>query len=276
MRARSSILLALVGLTGCTVPGAERESIEGERLGQTRTYAPEGKVVAPDELPSTEADKRALAKVDAVINGPGGVSGCEAPIPEVMTGFPLTASAAKGATPPSEQFAQLKSPALAPRTQADAPLELRLTGPATRKVGDGLALELEMVNRTDGPLVAMRSLDGSPEHWRSPYYDLYLEEVSTGRQFRWDRQGGRCGNVNAIKADDYVDLAPGASTKEVTQVWGGYLTMATILKPGTYRAWVVYQFCGFQEGGLPLGKDLLRSDVHHGIHVSNAVTIDVK
>jgi hypothetical protein len=164
-----------------------------------------------------------------------------------------------------------------PRSQADATLELTLTGPAARAVTEPLSLKLTFKNRGSTPLVVMRPLDGSLEHWRAPMYDLYLRDEATSAVRRFAFTGGRCGNVNAIKDDDYVTLAPGEARTDLTEKgWASYLRSAVIAAPGQYTVWVVYSFCEFKAEGLPLGEDVLRPETHTGVHASNGIRVTVR
>ncbi|HJL14026.1 MAG TPA: hypothetical protein RMH99_00150, partial [Sandaracinaceae bacterium LLY-WYZ-13_1] len=109
----------------------------------------------------------------------------------------------------------------------------------------------------------MRALDGSLEHWRSPHWDLYLRD-DAGRVHRWGYRGGRCGNVNPIRDEDYVALRPGESRDDVPGPWAGYLRGATVPVPGRYTVWVVYRFCG------PTGQ---RADLVEGVFASDALSL---
>jgi hypothetical protein len=165
----------------------------------------------------------------------------------------------------------------APRAQADSPLELTLAGPATRTASEPLSLRLTFKNRGSAPLVAMRPLDGSLEHWRAPMYDLYIRDEASGAAHRFAFTGGRCGNVNAIHDGDYVKLAPGEARSDVAENgWASYLQNAVIARPGQYTVWVVYSFCEFKQGGLPLGNDVVRPETHTGVHASNAIRVTVR
>ena len=154
------------------------------------------------------------------------------------------------------------------------PLVLELRGPAKRRVDEPLDLELRFVNRGPDPLVVMRALDGSLERWQSPTWDLYLRDPR-GVIHRYGYRGGRCGNVNPIGADDYVELAPGQTRADVVGGWSAHLATGTIAVPGEHRVWVVYSFCGFGPRSGTLGPDLLRADVHATVVASNALTIRV-
>jgi hypothetical protein len=165
----------------------------------------------------------------------------------------------------------------APRSGAgDSPVELRLAAPASLGTTSPIGLRLEFADTSRAAVTLMRPLDGSLEHMRDPAYDLYLRDEATHEVYAFAFHGGRCGNVNPITKDDYATLAPGTARSDVhANGWADYLTNAVIGRPGTYSAWVVYRFCG-KGGGVPLGPDVVRSDVHRGVHVSNAVRVVVR
>jgi hypothetical protein len=162
------------------------------------------------------------------------------------------------------------------RRGPDPVLELRLAGHTTRRSGQPLELSLSFENRSRGPLVVLRPLDGSLEHLREPHYDLYLRDEGDGAVYRWAFVGGRCGNVNPITADDLVALAPGESRDDVINGWARHLRRASIARPGRYSAWVVYRSCGDHTHGLALGPDAPTASVHLGQHVSNPVRFEVR
>jgi len=174
-------------------------------------------------------------------------------------------------------FYRVKGAAPGPREEADPTLELVLDGPKTLAPGKPLSLKLSFDNKTQDKLVVVRPLDGSLEHWRFPNYDLYLRDEEDGAIYRWAFTGGRCGNVNSITANDYVELEPGKARSDVADNgWAPYLAEAPLPKAGTYSLWVVYSFCGFEGGGVPLGQDLVRKETHLGAHASNALRITVR
>jgi hypothetical protein len=163
-----------------------------------------------------------------------------------------------------------------PRSSRTAPLELTLSGPSRRTPSQRLDLQVTVENRSAEPVVAMRALDGSLEHWREPHWDLYLRDEASGRVYRWDFHGGRCGNVDPIRVEDYVELRPGERRDEVPGPWANHLGGATVGARGRYTAWVVYRFCGHGGAGLPLGRQVERGDVTRGVFTSNAITIEVR
>jgi len=62
----------------------------------------------------------------------------------------------------------------------------------------------------------------------------------------------------------------------VNTTWGDYLREAKLPTAGRYALWVVYAFCGFETGGMRMGLDLERDDVHRGAYASNAVELVVR
>jgi hypothetical protein len=209
---------------------------------------------------------------------------CPAPPPLVKDGAPLGPPAASGSSNLMSPhfssgfgFYPVDGAALPPRAQADRPLELTLTGPAARTASEPLSLKLTFKNVGSTPLVLLRPLDGSLEHWRGPMYDLYVRDDAGGAVHRFAFTGGRCGNVNAIHDDDYVTLAPGEARGDVSENgWASYLQSAVLARPGQYTVWVVYTFCNFEGGGLPLGKDVVRQGAYVGAHASNAIRVTVR
>jgi hypothetical protein len=166
----------------------------------------------------------------------------------------------------------------APRSAGDTPLELTLRAPSpSLTTKDPIALELTFANTGSGRVTLLHPLDGTLEHMREPFYDLYLRDEATSKVYRYAFFGGRCGNVNAIAQDDYVDLKPAATRSDLdTTGWADYVKHAVVGKPGTYRAWIVYRFCSAEPEGVPLGRDVVRKDALLGVHASNAVMLTVR
>lgn len=172
-------------------------------------------------------------------------------------------------------FFEVDGAAPGPRAGRTAPIELELTGPSRVSPTDALGLRLTAHNRSGQPVVMMRALDGSLEHWRDPHYDLYLRDEASGQVYRWDFHGGRCGNVNPITDEDYLTFAPGGHDDQVAGPWASHLAQARVGAPGRYAAWVVYRWCGHDGSGLPLGTDV-RRQVTPGVFASNPISIEVR
>ncbi|MBX3271517.1 MAG: hypothetical protein KF729_14725 [Sandaracinaceae bacterium] len=206
---------------------------------------------------------------------------CEAPAPTTSGAALGTPAPAQGESLMDPRFGgglgffEVDGAAVGPRTTSTAPIELELTGPARRRADEPLGLALGFVNRSASAAVVMRALDGSLEHWREPHYDIHLRDEATGRVYRWDYHGGRCGNVNPVRDEDYVTLAPGERRDDVAGGWSG-LRGAAVGAPGRYAVWVVYRYCGGPAQGIPLGPNAQRPDVTRGVFASNAITIEVR
>jgi len=255
--------------------------------------APSGSVAvsqAPTELPAPAAAPAAPTTTTTTASAP------EPPAAQKLVrgscaDKPLETDASRPLVPPAPAaggtimsarfnggmgFFRVSGDVTQPRAAADGPVELRLAAPAPLGVSSPISLSLTFASTAKAPVTLLRPLDGSLERWRDPTYDLYLRDEANGEVYAFAFHGGRCGNVNPIGKDDYVTLAPGQQRQDVhTHGWADYLTNATIARPGTYSAWVVYRVCG-RAGGAPLGADVVRSDLHHGVHASNAVRLVVQ
>ncbi|MFO0575918.1 MAG: hypothetical protein U1A78_18115 [Polyangia bacterium] len=163
-----------------------------------------------------------------------------------------------------------------PGPASDGPLRLTLSGPERLKKDQPLRLTLRFRNPTVRPITILRPNDGSLEHMREPHYDLFLRDEGSGRVYRYAFVGGRCGNVNPTRPEDHVELAPGSERGDVVNGWADYLSSARIGAPGRYRLWLRYRFCSYQGRGLPLGKDVRRSDTFRGVAVSSPVFVEVR
>jgi hypothetical protein len=156
-----------------------------------------------------------------------------------------------------------------------APLNIALKGSARVKVGEPLHLRATVENVSARNVILARAVDGSLEHWRSPFVDLLIKDAA-GRVFRWDFQGARCGNVNQRHAGDFVTLAAGAKREGAFGEWAGHLDDAVIDAPGRYTAWVVYSSCTGVEHGVPLGAAAASLPTPFlGVLISAPVTFDV-
>jgi hypothetical protein len=268
---RSLPLLSLLALLGCSSAPSTTSP------GHAVIVAPPGTGEAAEvEEPALPRPARRGNEVAALCSNAlaVGVIDPAAPLLGIVT--------AKGGNLMSPQFDggtgffAVKGAAPAPRAAADTPLEIRLEGPTQVAKGDAMHLRVAFVNRSDGELTVLRPLDGSFERMRYPAYDLYARDDASGDVYRYAFVGGRCGNVNPIGNDDYAAIAPGAVRDDiVSNGWAGHIDGGAIAKPGRYSVWLAYSFCGFEhEDGLPLGPNQKRA-LHTGVHVSNAVSIDV-
>ena len=127
---------------------------------------------------------------------------------------------------------------------------------------------MTVVNRAAKPIVFLQPVDSR----RQPFYLLYLRDESDGRTYQWDYHGATCGNVNAIRTESYVTLAPGETTRP--NDWAAHVRTAVIPSPGRYELWVAYVLCSLDPNGLPpLGTDVVEPTAERGIYVSNAVHV---
>jgi hypothetical protein len=176
-------------------------------------------------------------------------------------------------------FATERPPIDGPREEAQkVMLKLTLAGPKRVVSDEPIALVLSLANGSPNPLVFSVAVDGSFEHWKSPFTDLYALDEGSGRTYRWayGESFGRCGNVNSRSKDDIVRLAPGATKKAPFGPWSDTALNAAIGRPGRYRLWVVYAECFGPERGSPLGSDdVIPSDVFDGTIASNAIIVEV-
>jgi hypothetical protein len=259
---RCTLLSAMLAAAGCAGNGPDGISTPAEN--------PPPVAAEPESL--SPALSTALLSEKTVA-----IRACNIQPPPISRDTVPLGSDAPDPTQPSPNlgFFPVQGTAPNPRFNEDDPIELKLDGPATRTTTEPLSLAVTFVNHTNRKAVLVRPLDGSLEEWRFPYYDLYARDESEGTVYRFAFVGGRCGNVNPIVDSDYVELGPKQSRDDVVNEWGGHLTNAVLPKPGRYTVWVVYSFCGWGGGGIPLGTNVTRHDVHIGVHASNPHTIVV-
>jgi len=155
-------------------------------------------------------------------------------------------------------------------------IQISIDGPTTRRPDQQLDIHVTIENTGTAAVVVARPLDGTLEHWRFPTYDLYIRSDADSLVRRFDYRGSRCGNVNPIVENSFVTLAPGESQKDVVTGWARYIAEAWLPVAGRYTVWVVYSYCGYRAGGVPLGYDLRKADVQIGVYASNALTVVVQ
>ncbi|MCC7542820.1 MAG: hypothetical protein IT379_41780 [Deltaproteobacteria bacterium] len=230
-------------------------------------------------------DRTSPRPTTASTASPEALAACEADDPDVFRSHALGPAPSRhfegfGPVFGGYGFFAVDGPAPEPRA-ADVhtePLDLGLSGPPTRAVGELLDLTLSFEARTETwPVVVVRALDGSLEHWRRPTYDLYVRREGDPYTYRWAFVGRRCGNTDDATPWHYVSVEPGERRTEALAVWQSRLEDAVFTAPGRYTAWVVYRFCG--DVGVrhpPRGHDYVHADAHVGRYVSNAITIDVR
>jgi hypothetical protein len=176
-------------------------------------------------------------------------------------------------------FETERAPQEGPRDEArKVMLKLTLRGPARVMAEDPIRIELTLGNDSPVPLVFTMAVDGSFEHWKSPFTDLYARDESSGKTYRWAHGAsyGRCGNVNSRSKDDIVRLPPGQKKKAPFGPWSETALGSTIDRPGRYTLWVVYSACSGPELGGRLGDDdPLPADLFDGTIVSNGIPVEV-
>lgn len=276
VRVISGCVLACVAQVGCSrdAPAVREDVVSVSPSGSRRTPAPDSAVA---RALGTDADGRgtwsyyddgpfcgAPPKLDrARLLGRSPTYGSRSLMAASgSTGLPLAAVVGAAPLPggsPSDAVLEIGAP---PHLEVDAPLRL-----TTR-----------ITNRGTATVSIARAVDGSDEHWRSPFVDVYVRAEATGEVYRADlvHQGGRCGNVNARRPDDFFALAPGESRQEPFGGWAHTLGLVSFPTPGRYQVWVVYAACEGPERGGPLGDDIaLPSDLLVDRVISNAVTVVV-
>ncbi len=152
-------------------------------------------------------------------------------------------------------------------------LELSLRAPSRVVASARIRIELSLANRSPNPLVFSKAIDGSFEHWRSPFTDLYARDEKSGRTYRWTHGAdfGRCGNLDPRKKDDIVRLPPGAKKSEP---FGREIGPA-IARPGRYTLWMVYASCAGAERKPDPGEEPVPPDLFDGTIASNGIQVEV-
>jgi hypothetical protein len=156
-------------------------------------------------------------------------------------------------------------------------LRLSLNGPAHVGAGAPIELAVTLANQGTSSFRYALAVDGSLEHWRSPFVDVYVRDEQSKAVYRWSYGAsyGRCGNVNARTAADYALLAPGDTRSDPFGEWAMRAPIA-IKRPGRYVLWLVYAACVGPEIGVPLGPDEgLAADAFEGTLASNGIVVDV-
>ncbi|MBL8678661.1 MAG: hypothetical protein JNK05_05825 [Myxococcales bacterium] len=176
-------------------------------------------------------------------------------------------------------FLAVTGNAPAPRASADtSSLRVELLGATTRRRGQPLGLRAEVRNGTSRGATVIRSNDGSFEHMREPFVDLYVQNTADQRVYRYTSVGGRCGMVNTLNQSDLVSVAAGATSPGPFSQWVSPLAEAKIPVAGRFRVWLVYRQCDWQRaqgmGGAPVVTK--PGDLFEGQLASNAIEIDVR
>lgn len=116
------------------------------------------------------------------------------------------------------------------------------TQPAALRVDlDAEAREIVFHNQSNRELVVVRPVDGAGEGMRRVSYEWSVER--DGRRIA-PVAVGRCGNVNAYRAEDFIVLAPKESTR--VKIDDSFLRPPELAypmrEPGVYTVTLHYQF----------------------------------
>ena len=123
------------------------------------------------------------------------------------------------------------------------PVHCQIRGEATCKLGERPRVEVSLVNQTDEEIYLVGSLDASDCKWRYPYCTF---EVTGPDGKPVVHKVARCGNMNTLRAKDFVKVAPGESFNPYKSVDGyGFFGAHQLLarnfsQPGEYRIRFVY------------------------------------
>ena len=188
--------------------------------------------------------------------------------PHVMPAMPPVEDDCGGPPLPSETTEQVE------------PIGIVVVASKTQiKTGEALPLAFYVVNRSARPLEVLRSLDASDVGWRYPKIDVEIRDAK-GRLVE-DPAMGRCGMVNPLTADDFVELASGARFELFGEnSFGHYkLRHTDQLASGRYTVTLHYdlRFEAAQKGGPVDAALQARVDkLPKGVYSSPPITIDVK
>jgi hypothetical protein len=216
--------------------------------------------------------------------GPRGLNLCASDEPEVDRSTALglqprvvTQGAQRDfAYPTATVFLRAQRAPLPPSTTSGA-IQLELTGPATRRRNEPLRLQLSFRNTAASAATVISSNDGSFEHMREPFIDLYAEDLSTGVVYRSSFVGGRCGMVNQLQARDLVAIPARSGSAAPVESWANHLADSVIPVAGRYRLWAVYRMCSFaQAQGMGTSSVAAPPELFVGRASSNAIELTVR
>ena len=127
--------------------------------------------------------------------------------------------------------------------RSDDLLECEIKAEATTvRVGQKPVIDVAIKNGGDEVVKLVGSLDASDCRWRFPYCYFEIE----GPEGYKPPSIGRCGNMNTLRRQDFVDLAPGKTFNPFRSVDGyGFfsahqISEQTFTMPGEYRITFVY------------------------------------
>jgi hypothetical protein len=176
-------------------------------------------------------------------------------------------------------FETEKPPSEGPATPANGAMRLALSGPKSVEAGTPFKLSLVLTNTGGAPFRYGVAVDGSFEHWRSPFVDLYARDEASGRTYRWTygKGYGRCGNVNSRRADDYILLAPGEKKTDPFGEWSHNALGGVMTVRGRYTLFIVYAECpGMERGSMLDTDDKPPEGLFDGTIASTALAVEVR
>jgi hypothetical protein len=165
---------------------------------------------------------------------------------------------------------------------APADLDLHISAKETSlTLGEPPQIRATITNKGRAPVTLVVPGDGSESGWRTPLVGFSSVKVGGGKPKHPAEvplyRGGRCGNVNPLKADEVFSLAPGES-KDL----GGWVGWPQLPEPGTYGVLLYYaNDPGLKWRGVPLGPhdpDALSrvAKSHKCLLVSNELRLTVR
>ncbi|MCI0650928.1 MAG: hypothetical protein L0Z55_03480 [Planctomycetes bacterium] len=146
------------------------------------------------------------------------------------------AGASPGARPPAT-----------PDEGAAAPFACTIRSEPVCELGKAPVIAVEVANLTGREIYLVGSLDGSDLKWRYPH--CYFEVTGPDGKAP-ENDMGRCGNMNALRQEDFVRVAAGASFDPYRKIDGygffaaSQLSEAAFAVPGDYRVRFVYSTAG--------------------------------
>jgi hypothetical protein len=125
---------------------------------------------------------------------------------------------------------------------------------AETTVGKPLKIKATIANGGKDPVTLVQPGDGSDVGWRTPVIGWSAVKVDSAEAKHPDKpeleRGPRCGNINALKADEVFTVESGK--KKDFNEWIGQPALPT---PGTYKVVIYYaNEPGRQWKGVPLGE----------------------
>jgi hypothetical protein len=151
----------------------------------------------------------------------------------------------------------LTAPAPTPKSDSHAAgqndLVLRIEAVKTEiESGKDLDIKATISNNGKEPVTLVAPGDGSDCRWRTPVigWSVLTEPKAEHPEYPPLEKGARCGNVNALTADEVFILEP----KQSKQL-SGWIGAPALKEPGIYRiAFYYFNEPGRKWCGIPLGK----------------------